>query len=43
MMANEDGTERIPYHPAKEDLCIDENGRTARGLTYEGELNKVRG
>lgn len=41
-MANEDGTDRIPYVPRKEDVCRDENGQKAKGLTYEGELNKVR-
>lgn len=41
-MANDDGTERIPYVPDEGDLCIDKNGRVAKGLTYEGELNKVR-
>lgn len=42
VMSNSEGTERISYHPTKEDLCIDENGKVAKGLTYEGELNKVR-
>eukprot|EP00752_Nemacystus_decipiens_P009700 g8663.t1 len=41
VMSNSEGTERIEYHPTKEDVCIDEHGKVARGLTYEGELNKV--
>ncbi len=41
-MANDDGTDRIPYVPVEGDLCIDENGKVAKGLTYEGELNKVK-
>lgn len=42
-MSNSEGTKRIDYHPTKEDVCIDEHGKVAKGLTYEGELNKVGG
>ena len=42
VMANADGSERIEYRPTEDDICIDENGQETRGLTYEGELNKVR-
>eukprot|EP00903_Cladosiphon_okamuranus_P014557 g13503.t1 len=41
VMSNSEGTERVEYHPVKEDVCIDEHGKAAKGLTYEGELNKV--
>lgn len=43
VISNDAGTERIPYVPGAADVCIDENGIETTGLTYEGELNKVRG
>lgn len=41
MMSNNEGTELADYVPRKGDWCIDENGKQVKGLTYEGELNKV--
>lgn len=43
MVSNDEGTKRIEYAPRKGETCIDQNGREVLGLTYEGELNKVRG
>lgn len=45
VISNDEGTERIPYVPTgrdRLDACTDANGRQSTGLTYEGELNKVR-
>lgn len=45
VISNDEGTKRIPYTPTAREIvgkCTDEYGRTIEGLTYEGELNKVR-
>lgn len=45
VISNDEGTARIPYVPTARDRldpCTDANGRQTTGLTYEGELNKVR-
>lgn len=45
VISNDEGTERIPFVPSARDRldsCKDANGRDSTGLTYEGELNKVR-
>lgn len=44
MVATDDGKDRIDFVPTKDtelDYCIDKSGKEVRGLTYEGELNKV--
>ena len=45
VISNDEGTERIPYVPTGREIvgkCKDANGKEVDGLTYEGELNKVR-
>lgn len=45
VVSNDDGTKTIKYKPSGREIvgtCINESGKKAEGLTYEGELNKVR-
>eukprot|EP00904_Undaria_pinnatifida_P002849 jgi/Undpi1/12565/HiC_scaffold_6.g02234.m1 len=44
VISNDEGTKRIPYVPSGRHLvgeCTNEKGRQIKGLTIEGELNKV--
>ena len=44
VVATDCGTDRIPFVAGKKDKldeCVDKDGKKKRGLTYEGELNKV--
>lgn len=45
VISNDAGDDRIPYEPtARErlDVCTDASSKESTGLTYEGELNKVK-
>ena len=45
VVSNDDGTKRIKYKPSGREIvgtCINASGKKVEGLTYEGELNKVR-
>lgn len=45
VVSNDGGTARVDFVPTGTeflDECIDENGQKTKGLTIEGELNKVR-
>lgn len=44
VVSNDAGTEHIPCKPSRVDhlgMCLNEKGQEKRGLTYEGELNKI--